>query len=88
MSPDLAAKYEIARGTVIEHCKRAGRARQMRPLDPDEAVAAETLDATGVSLVEVGKRSGVGRGAVRTAVLAQGGELRDKSGLPRSPLSV
>lgn len=72
----LAAKYGIARTTVIEHCKRSGRARQARPLDPDEAAAAAALYATGLSLIEVGKRFGVGRGAVKTAVLAAGGSTR------------
>lgn len=72
----LASKYGIARQTVIDHCKRAGRARQVRPLDADEAREAARLYESGLSLVEVGKRFGVGRGAVKTAVLAHGGSIR------------
>jgi len=72
----LASKYGIARQTVIDHCKRAGRTRQVRPLDADEAKEAARLYATGLSLVAVGERFGVGRGAVKTAVLAHGGSIR------------
>lgn len=72
----LASKYGIARQTVIDHCKRAGRARQVRPLDAAEAREAARLYETGLSLVAVGERFGVGRGAVKTAVLARGGSIR------------
>jgi len=68
----LASKYGIARQTVIDHCKRAGRTRQVRPLKADEAREAARLYETGLSLVAVGERFGVGRGAVKTAVHAQG----------------
>lgn len=72
----LASKYGIARQTVIDHCKRAGRVRQVRPLDADEAREAARLYESGLSLVAVGDRYGVRRGAVKTAVLAHGGSIR------------
>ena len=78
----LASKYGIARQTVIDHCKRAGRARQVRALDADEAREAARLYETGLSLVAVGERLGDGRGAVKTAVLAHGGEVRERGSHP------
>lgn len=78
----LASKYGIARQTVIDHCKRAGRARLARPLEADEAREAARLYESGLSLVAVGERFGVGRGAVKTAVIAHGGEVRERGSHP------
>ena len=69
---DLAQRYGIHRATVFAHLRRRNTPRRRPGLDVDEAAEAVRLFRGGVSVRAIGRRMGVGRKAVRTALVNAG----------------
>jgi len=81
---ELAIRFQISRGTVIEHVKRAGGVRHRYPaLLPEEIAEASGLYQSGHSLVVVGKHFGINASTVRSALLKAGVKMRDCHGRER-----
>jgi DNA-binding CsgD family transcriptional regulator len=69
---DLAQRYGIHRATVFAHLRRRNTPRRRLGLDVDEGAEAVRLFRGGVSMREIGRRMGVGRKTVRTALVNAG----------------
>ena len=69
---DLAQRYRIHRATVFAHLRRRNTPRRRLGLDVDDAAEAVRLFRGGVSMRAIGRRMGVGRKAVRTALVNAG----------------
>lgn len=65
----LAKKYGIHRATVSAHLSRRGTPRRRPGLDVDECAEAVRLFRAGVSMRAIARRSGIGRKAVRDALV-------------------
>lgn len=69
---ELAARYNVHRTTVSEHARRHGLLPRRRSLDEDERARAAGLYVDGLSMSAIAQRFGVGRSAIRTALVANG----------------
>lgn len=74
----IAEKYGIHRSTVTAHLRRRGVPAAVAGLDRELSAEALRLYREGLSLREVGRRLGVDRKLVRTALVAEGEEIRSR----------
>lgn len=74
----ISAKYGVHRGTVSALARRAGPSVRMPGLGEDERARAAELYAGGMTLAQVARRMSIGDEAVRSAVLAEGGQIRPR----------
>ena len=72
----LAARFNVHRGTVSEIARRAGLEPRSPTLQQPVREEAARVYADGLTLVEVGVKLGISHNAVRSAVVACGGTLR------------
>lgn len=79
----ICAKYGVHRSTVSVLVRRAGLSVRMPGLDKDERARAAALYAGGMTLVQVARHMSIGDEAVRSAVLAEGGQIRPRGRRPR-----
>ena len=77
---ELARRYRIARGTVVEHMRRQGVPRRHPRLSSDDIRRVAGLYQAGDSLSTVGKAFGVDPGTVRRALTELGVPVRDCHG--------
>jgi len=82
----ISAKYGVHRGTIPSLVRRAGAAIRVAGLDADERARASSLYESGMTLVQVARRMGIGDDAVRQAVLDEGGQIRPRGRRPRAVL--
>ena len=75
----LAQQYGIHCATVFAHLRRRNTPRRRLGLDVDEGAEAVRLFRGGVSMRAIGRRMGVGRKAVRTALVEAGLIVDDSS---------
>lgn len=66
---ELAKRYGIHRATVFSHLRRRSTPRRSLGLDVDDSAEAVRLFRAGVSMRAISRRLGVGRKAVRTALV-------------------
>lgn len=66
---ELAKRYGIHRATVFSHLRRRNTPRRSLGLDVDDSAEAVRLFRAGVSMRAISRRLGVGRKAVRTALV-------------------
>ena len=79
---ELAARFNVHRGTVSEIAKRAGLDPRQPTLREPLRQEAARLYADGQTLVQVGAELGISHNAVRSAVVACGGSLRPRGRRP------
>ncbi len=72
----ITAKYGVHRGTMPALVRRAGVAVRIAGLDAEERAWASSLYESGMTLVQVARRMGIGDEAVRQAVVDEGGQIR------------
>jgi transposase len=80
----ISAKYGVHRGTIPALVRRAGAEVRVAGLDAEERARASALYESGMTLVQVARRMGIGDDAVRQAVLDEGGQLRPRGRRPRA----
>ncbi len=80
----ISAKYGVHRGTIPALVRRAGVAVRVAGLDAEQQARASSLYESGMTLVQVAQRMGIGEDAVRQAVLDEGGRLRPRGRRPRA----
>jgi transposase len=83
--PELAARYQIHRTTVIEHLQRHAipRRPQTRKLTDAQVEEAAQRYASGVSTIQLGQHYGVDTETIRKELHRAGVQLRPARGRPR-----
>lgn len=77
---ELAKEFDIRRATVSERLKRAGVSMRCQPPGYELINSMAGLYESGLSLAEVGVRTGTSPGTVRRYVLIAGVQMRDSHG--------
>lgn len=78
----ISAKYGVHRSTIPALVRREGVLVRVAGLDAEERARASSLYESGMTLVQVARRMGIGDDAVRQAVLDEGGQIRPKGRRP------
>ena len=78
--PDICARFNITKNTVIRLRKQAGVPQRERGLNEAQGDEAEAMYASGKSLLTIAKRFGTGVGAVRGCLLRRGVRMRRRNG--------
>ena len=78
--PDICARFNISKNTVIRLRKQAGVPQRERGLSEAQGDEAEAMYASGKSLMIIAKRFGTGVGAVRGCLLRRGVRMRRRNG--------
>ncbi|WP_081014162.1 helix-turn-helix domain-containing protein [Propionibacterium freudenreichii] len=79
----IGARYGVHRATVSEIARQSGATVREPGLIAKDRARAALLYAGGMTLTQVAQRMGVGEGAVRRAVLVEGGQIRPRGRRPR-----
>ncbi len=78
--PDICARFNITKNTVIRLRKQAGVPQRERGLNEPQGDEAEAMYASGKSLLTIAKHFGTGVGAVRGCLLRRGVRMRRRNG--------
>lgn len=78
--PDICARFNITKNTVIRLRKQAGVPQRERGLNEAQGDEAEAMYASGKSLLIIAKHFGTGVGAVRGCLLRRGVRMRRNGG--------
>lgn len=76
---ELAERYGVHRATVFAHLRRRNAPRRRTGLDVDEQAEAVRLYRGGVSMRTIARSMGIGRKAVRAALLDAKVEIRRRA---------
>ena len=79
----IATKFRVHRSTVSEFVRRAGLPVRESGLSAKDRGGAASLYDVGLTLAQVAEQMAVGVEAVRSAVLAEGGQTRPRGRTPR-----
>ena len=80
---ELAKEFGIRRATVSERLKKAGVSMRCQPPRSELIISMTGLYESGLSLAEVGVRTGTSPGTVRRYLLIHGVQMRDSHGRKR-----
>ena len=80
---ELANEFGIRRATVSERLKKAGVSMRCQSLGSELINSMAGLYESGLSLAEVGARTGASPGTVRRHLLINGVQMRDSHGRKR-----
>ena len=78
--PDICARFNITKNTVIRLRKQAGVPQRERGLNEAQGDEAEAMYASGKSLMTIAKHFSTGVGAVRGCLLRRGVRMRRRNG--------
>ena len=78
--PDICARFNITKNTVIRLRKQAGVPQRERGLNEPQGDEAEVMYASGKSLLTIAKHFSTGVGAVRGCLLRRGVRMRRRNG--------
>ena len=78
--PDICARFNITKNTVIRLRKQAGVPQRERGLNEPQGDEAEVMYASGKSLMNIAKHFSTGVGAVRGCLLRRGVRMRRRNG--------
>ena len=78
--PDICARFNITKNTVIRLRKQAGVPQRERGLNEPQGDEAEAMYASGKSLLAIAKHFSTGVGAVRGCLLRRGVRMRRRNG--------
>ena len=78
--PDICARFNITKNTVIRLRKQAGIPQRERGLNEPQGDEAEVMYASGKSLLTIAKHFSTGVGAVRGCLLRRGVRMRRRNG--------
>lgn len=76
--PMMATKYGVYRSTVPSLVRRAGAVVRFAGPSDEERERASSLYESGMTLKQVAQLLGIGDGAVRQAVVDEGGTIRTR----------
>ena len=78
--PDICARFNVTKNTVIRLRKQAGVPQRERGLNEPQGDEAEVMYASGKSLLTIAKHFSTGVGAVRGCLLRRGVRMRRRNG--------